>query len=239
VKRGINRRSFFLFPPSSLPVSSSLKIQKRAFAVTHTAINLLPTSLFTLLLIAATATHCYPPLHAASYSSAKVRVNAIIIRRRNLRSSAFPQARSRATTPGSAPNLPTPGAQRGADQAPGSDSTSGAIAGQTSGIIPASDPRIQTMIARYPFIDTTQLANIFKNDFRAVNIFKLVNDHISNPASKQDLRITRFGELRAHDDDVTQQDLKGMVSFLRCLGVYNQCLIEAVNEQLRHSLQAS
>jgi hypothetical protein len=84
-----------------------------------------------------------------------------------------------------------------------------------------------------------KLANIFKNDFRAVNIFKLVNDHIPNPASKQDLRITRSGELRAHDDDATQQNLKGMVPFLRCLEVYNQCLIEATNEQLKISLQAS
>jgi len=35
-----------------------------------------------------------------------------------------------------------------------------------------SDPRIQAMIARYPFIDTIQLVNIFKNEFQAINIFK-------------------------------------------------------------------
>jgi len=48
-----------------------------------------------------------------------------------------------------------------------------------------SDPRIQPMVARYLFIDTIQLVNIFKNKFRAVNIFKLINDHISNSVSKQ------------------------------------------------------
>ena len=117
----------------------------------------------------------------------------------------------------------------------------GAALGQALGsdLAPPGDPRIQAMVARYPFIDTTQLANIFKYEFRAVNIFKLVNDHIPNPASKQSLRLTRSGELRAHDDDATQQDLKGMVPFLRCLGVYNQCLIEAANEQLKIPLQAS
>ncbi len=124
--------------------------------------------------------------------------------------------------------------------ASGIDPAPGSIVSQTSGTIPAGpDPRIHAMIARYPFIDIIQLVNIFKNEFRAVNIFKLVNDHISNPVSKQGLRITRFGELRAHDDDATQQNLKGMAPFLRCLEVYNQCLIEAVNEQLKISLQAS
>ncbi len=122
----------------------------------------------------------------------------------------------------------------------GSDPASGGIVSQTSDIILAgSDPRIHAMIARYPFIDIIQLVNIFKNEFRAVNIFKLINDHISNSVSKQGLRITRLGELRAHDDDATQQNLKGMVPFLRCLKVYNQCLIEAINEQLKISLQAS
>ena len=30
-----------------------------------------------------------------------------------------------------------------------------------------------------------------------------------------------------------------MIFFLRCLEVYNQCLIKMINDQLRHSLQAS
>jgi len=121
----------------------------------------------------------------------------------------------------------------------GNNPVVGGTTSQTSGTIPPSDPRIQTMVSRYPFIDTTQLALIFKNEFRAVNIFKLVNDHIPNSLNKQGLRLSRSGELRAHDDDATQQDLKGMVPFIRCLGVYNQCLIEAANDQLRHPLQAS
>jgi len=71
-------------------------------------------------------------------------------------------------------------------QALGSDSASGGITSQTSDTISSGpDPRIQAMIARYPFIDIIQLVNIFKNEFRAVNIFKLVNDHIPNSASKQ------------------------------------------------------
>jgi len=110
---------------------------------------------------------------------------------------------------------------------------------QTSGTILSSDSRIQTMIFRYLFIDITQLILIFKNEFRAVNIFKLINDHISNSLNKQDLQLSRFDELRAHDNDVTQQNLKGMILFIRCLEVYNQCLIKTINDQLRHSLQAS
>jgi len=58
-------------------------------------------------------------------------------------------------------------------QTSGSDPAPGDITSQTSGTIPSgSDPRIQAMIARYPFIDTIQLVNIFKNEFQAVNIFK-------------------------------------------------------------------
>jgi hypothetical protein len=58
-------------------------------------------------------------------------------------------------------------------QASGSDPAPGGITSQTSGTIPPGpDPRIQAMIARYPFIDTIQLVNIFKNEFQAVNIFK-------------------------------------------------------------------
>ncbi len=113
------------------------------------------------------------------------------------------------------------------------------IISQTSGTILSSDLRIQTMIFRYLFIDITQLTLIFKNEFRAVNIFKLINDHISNSINKQDLRLSRIDELQAHDDDITQQNLKSMILFLRCLEVYNQCLIETINDQLRHSLQAS
>ncbi len=121
----------------------------------------------------------------------------------------------------------------------GNNSVAGGTISQTSGTIPSSDPRIQTMISRYPFIDITQLILIFKNEFRAVNIFKLINDHISNSLNKQGLRLSWSDELRAHDDDVTQQNLKGMIPFIRCLEVYNQCLIETINDQLRHSLQAS
>jgi len=113
------------------------------------------------------------------------------------------------------------------------------IISQTSGTILSSDLRIQTMIFRYLFIDITQLTLIFKNEFRAVNIFKLINDHISNSINKQDLRLSRIDELQAHDDDITQQNLKSMILFLRCLEVYNQCLIETINDQLRYSLQAS
>lgn len=101
-----------------------------------------------------------------------------------------------------------------------------------------NDPRIQAMVARYPFINTAQITLIFKNDFRAVNIFKLVNDHIPNPTNKG-LRLTRAGELRAHEEDAMQQDLKSMVPFLRCIGIYIQCLIEAVNDHLKIPLQAS
>jgi len=95
------------------------------------------------------------------------------------------------------------------------------------------------MIACYFFIDIIQLINILKNEFQTVNIFKLINDHISNSVSKQDLQLISFNELLAHDDDITQQNLKDMILFLRCLKVYNQCFIEAVNEQLKISLQAS
>ncbi len=95
------------------------------------------------------------------------------------------------------------------------------------------------MIFRYLFIDIIQLTLIFKNEFWAVNIFKLINDHISNLINKQDLRLSWIDELQAHDDDITQQNLKSMILFLRCLEVYNQCLIKTINDQLRHSLQAS
>ncbi len=110
---------------------------------------------------------------------------------------------------------------------------------QTSDTILSSDSCIQTMISRYLFIDITQLILIFKNEFRVVNIFKLINNHISNSLNKQNLQLSWFDELRAHDDDVTQQNLKSMIFFIRCLEVYNQCLIETINNQLRHSLQAS
>ncbi len=110
---------------------------------------------------------------------------------------------------------------------------------QTSNTILSSDSCIQTMIFRYLFIDIIQLTLIFKNEFWAVNIFKLINDHISNLINKQDLRLSWIDELQAHDDDITQQNLKSMILFLRCLEVYNQCLIKTINDQLRHSLQAS
>ncbi len=58
---------------------------------------------------------------------------------------------------------------------------------QTSNTILSSDSCIQTMISCYLFIDITQLILIFKNEFQAVNIFKLINDHISNSINKQDL----------------------------------------------------
>ncbi len=77
------------------------------------------------------------------------------------------------------------------------------------------------------------------SEFWAVNVFKLINDHISNSINKQDLQLSRIDELRAYDDDITQQNLKNMILFLRCLKVYNQCFIEMINDQLRHSLQAS
>jgi len=130
-------------------------------------------------------------------------------------------------------------AQSAALNQSGNNSVIGNTISQTSGTISPSDSRIQTMIFRYPFIDITQLILIFKNEFRVVNIFKLINDHISNSLNKQGLRLSRFDKLRAHDDDVTQQNLKSMISFIRCLEVYNQCLIETINDQLRHSLQAS
>ncbi len=108
---------------------------------------------------------------------------------------------------------------------------------QTSGTILSSDLRIQIMISCYLFIDIIQLTLIFKNEFWAVNIFKLINDHILNSINKQDLQLSRINELWAHDDDVTQQNLKNMIFFLRCLEVYDQCLIKMINDQLRHSLQ--
>ncbi len=95
------------------------------------------------------------------------------------------------------------------------------------------------MISRYLFIDIIQLILIFKNDFWAVNIFKLINDHILNSINKQDLQLSWINELQAHDDDVIQQNLKSMIFFLCCLEVYNQCLIKMINDQLRHFLQAS
>ncbi len=95
------------------------------------------------------------------------------------------------------------------------------------------------MISRYLFIDITQLILIFKNEFQAVNIFKLINNHILNSINKQDLQLSWIDELQAHDDDVTQQNFKSMIFFLRCLEVYNQCLIKIINDQLRYSLQAS
>ena len=110
---------------------------------------------------------------------------------------------------------------------------------QTSDTILSSDSCIQTMISRYLFIDITQLTLIFKNEFQALNIFKLINNHISNSINKQGLQLSWIDELWAHDDDVTQQNLKSMIFFLRCLEVYNQCLIETINDQLRHSLQVS
>ena len=110
---------------------------------------------------------------------------------------------------------------------------------QTSDTIFSSDSCIQTMIFRYLFIDIIQLILIFKNEFWVVNIFKLINDHISNSLNKQDLRLSWFDKLQAHDDDVIQQNLKSMILFIRCLEVYNQCLIETINDQYRHSLQAS
>lgn len=94
------------------------------------------------------------------------------------------------------------------------------------------------MIARYPLIDTAQVTNIFKIGFRAVDMSKLVNDHIPNPASKC-LRLSRAGEIRALDEDANQQDLNGMVPFLRYITVYKQCLIEAVNGLLKVSLHSS
>jgi len=61
---------------------------------------------------------------------------------------------------------------------------------QTSDTILSSDSHIQTMIFRYLFIDIIQLILIFKNKFQAVNIFKLINDHISNLINKQDLQLS-------------------------------------------------
>ncbi len=110
---------------------------------------------------------------------------------------------------------------------------------QTSDTIFSSDSCIQTIISRYLFIDIIQLTLIFKNEFWAVNIFKLINNHISNSINKQDLQLSWIDKLQAHDDDVTQQNFKSMIFFLCCLEVYNQCLIKTINDQLRHSLQAS
>ena len=101
---------------------------------------------------------------------------------------------------------------------------------QTSNTIFLSDSCIQTMISRYLFIDITQLILIFKNEFQAVNIFKLINNHISNSLNKQDLQLSWFNELQAHDDDITQQNLKSMILFIRCLKVYNQCFIKMIND---------
>jgi hypothetical protein len=75
------------------------------------------------------------------------------------------------------------------------NSVSENIFSQTLNTIFSSDLCIQTMIACYFFIDITQLTLIFKNEFQAVNIFKLINDHILNSVNKQDLRLTRFDEL--------------------------------------------
>jgi len=61
---------------------------------------------------------------------------------------------------------------------------------QMSDTIFSSDFCIQTMISRYFFIDITQLTLIFKNEFRVVNIFKLINDHILNSLNKQDLQLS-------------------------------------------------
>ena len=108
-----------------------------------------------------------------------------------------------------------------------------------SDTISSSDSCIQTMISCYFFIDITQLTLIFKNKFWAINIFKLINDHISNLINKQDLQLSWIDELWVHDDDITQQNLKSMILFLRCLEVYNQCLIKMINDQLKHFLQAS
>ncbi len=66
---------------------------------------------------------------------------------------------------------------------------------QTSDTIFSSDFCIQTMIFRYLFIDITQLILIFKNEFQAVNIFKLINNHISNLINKQDLQLSWINEL--------------------------------------------
>ncbi len=74
---------------------------------------------------------------------------------------------------------------------------------QTSDTILSSDLRIQIMISCYLFIDIIQLTLIFKNEFWAVNIFKLINDYILNSINKQDLQLSRINELWAHDDDVT------------------------------------
>ncbi len=110
---------------------------------------------------------------------------------------------------------------------------------QTLNTISSSDFCIQTIISHYLFIDITQLTFIFKNEFQVINIFKLINDHISNSLNKQDLQLSWFNELQAHDDDVTQQNLKSMILFIRCLEVYNQCFIKMINDQLKHFLQAS
>ncbi len=59
------------------------------------------------------------------------------------------------------------------------------------------------MIFCYLFIDIIQLILIFKNKFWAVNIFKLINNHISNSINKQDLQLSWIDELWTHDDDVT------------------------------------
>ncbi len=67
------------------------------------------------------------------------------------------------------------------------------------------------MISRYFFIDITQLILIFKNEFQAVNIFKLINDHILNSINKQDLQLSWIDEFWTHDDDVTQQNFKNMI----------------------------
>ncbi len=95
------------------------------------------------------------------------------------------------------------------------------------------------MIFCYFFIDITQLILIFKNEFWAVNIFKLIDDYILNLINKQDLQLSWINKLWTHDNDITQQNLKSISFFLRCLKVYNQCFIKMINDQLRYSLQAS
>ena len=113
------------------------------------------------------------------------------------------------------------------------------IINQMLNTIFSSNSCIQTMIFYYFFIDIIQLILIFKNEFWAVNIFKLINDHILNSINKQDLQLSWIDELQAHDDDVTQQNLKNMILFLCCLKVYNQCFIKMINDQLKYFLQVS
>ncbi len=69
------------------------------------------------------------------------------------------------------------------------------VISQMSDTILSSDSCIQTMIFCYFFIDITQLILIFKNEFQAVNIFKLINDHILNSINKQDLQLLQINKL--------------------------------------------